>query len=38
MEDEQNLLKKKGATSTWAVSNDVYKEQGAQGFRYFRVV
>lgn len=35
MQEEQKLLKKKGATSTWAVTGDA---QSGYGFRYFRIV
>ena len=35
---EQAQLKMKGATSTWGVDPDVYKEVGEGGFRYFRLV
>lgn len=38
LEEEQKLLKKKGATSTWAISQDVIRQFGARGFRYFRIV
>lgn len=38
LEEEQKLLKKKGATSTWAINLDVSKQFGARGFRYFRLV
>lgn len=41
MEKEREALKQKGATSTWGVSQDMWrvKEGGEEpGFRYFRVV
>lgn len=38
MEEEQQLLKRKGGSSTWAVSQEVYRDCGYSGFRYFRIV
>jgi hypothetical protein len=38
LEDEQKHLKQKGASSTWGVDTDVYKEVGFDGFRFFRIL
>lgn len=38
LEDEQKLLRQKGAASTWGVDTDVYREVGFEGFRYFRII
>lgn len=37
-EDEVRQLRQKGATSTWGVDTDLYREIGFDGFRYFRVI
>ena len=37
-EDEKKLLCQKGATSTWGVDTDIYREIGFDGFRYFRII
>jgi len=37
-EEEHRQLKQKGATSTWGIDTDLYREIGFEGFRYFRVV
>jgi len=34
MEEEQKLLKRKGGSSTWAISQEIYKEHGYHGFRF----
>jgi hypothetical protein len=38
LEEEQKLLKQKGAASTWGVDTDIYREVGFEGFRFFRVI
>lgn len=38
LEEEQKLLRQKGAASTWGVDTDVYREVGFEGFRYFRII
>jgi len=38
MEEETKLLKWKGGSSTWGISQDIYKEHGYAGFRFFRVI
>lgn len=38
LEEEQKLLKQKGAASTWGVDTDIYREVGFDGFRFFRVI
>ena len=37
-EEVQQQLVQKGATSTWAIDTDCYKELGFDGFRYFRII
>jgi len=37
LEEDQKALKRKGATTSWAIAGDVSK-QFPRGFRYFRVV
>jgi len=37
-EEEQNMLCQKGATSTWGIDTDIYREIGFEGFRYFRII
>mmetsp|Transcript_21420 Transcript_21420/g.20588 ORF Transcript_21420/g.20588 Transcript_21420/m.20588 type:complete len:109 (+) Transcript_21420:1788-2114(+) len=37
-EEEQKMLKQKGACSTWGVDTDIYREIGFDGFRFFRVI
>ena len=37
LEQDRNLLKRKGATSTWAIDSERFKEMKA-GYRYFRVI
>jgi hypothetical protein len=38
LEEEQKHLKQKGATSTWGVDTDIYREVGYDGFRFFRII
>ena len=38
LEEEQKHLKQKGASSTWGVDTDIYREVGYEGFRYFRII
>jgi len=38
LEEEQKHLKQKGASSTWGVDTDIYREIGYDGFRYFRII
>lgn len=38
LEEEQKLLKQKGAASTWGVDTDIYREVGFDGYRYFRII
>ena len=38
MAEEQKLLKAKGASSTWGVDPDTYREVGFDGFRFLRVI
>jgi hypothetical protein len=38
LEEEQKLLRQKGAASTWGVDTDIYREVGFEGFRFFRVI
>lgn len=38
LEAEQRQLKQKGATSTWGIDTEIYKDVGSAGFRYFRVI
>jgi hypothetical protein len=37
-EEEQKALKQKGASSTWGIDTDIYREIGFDGFRYFRII
>jgi len=32
------MLKRSGATSTWGIDTDLFREIGFEGFRYFRVI
>lgn len=38
LEETQKQLKQKGATSTWSINTDIYRELGFDGFRYFRII
>ena len=37
-EDEKKLLCQKGASSTWGIDTDIFREIGFEGFRYFRII
>ena len=37
-DEEKKMLCQKGATSTWGVDTDIYREIGFDGFRYFRII
>lgn len=37
-EDDRRDLCHKGATSTWGIDTDLYRELGFGGFRYFRMI
>lgn len=38
VEEEQKLLKQKGAATTWGIDMDIYREIGFSGFRFFRII
>lgn len=38
LEEEQKLLKQKGAASTWGIDTDIYREVGFDGYRFFRII
>jgi hypothetical protein len=37
-EEERKMLCQKGATTTWALDTDIYKEIGCDGFRFLRII
>lgn len=37
-EEEREILCQKGATTTWGIDTDIYREIGFEGFRYFRII
>lgn len=38
IEEEQKHLKQKGASSTWGIDTDIYREVGYDGYRYYRII
>jgi hypothetical protein len=37
-EEDQKQLCPRGATSTWGIDTELYRELGFDGYRYFRII
>jgi hypothetical protein len=37
-EEDVNRLRQKGSATTWGIDQDIYRELGTEGFRFFRIV